>query len=117
MQQQSTLISLLYHSSKETFERGENPLIIEEEIDVDKDAWESFDEDKISESRMRDIKGFRHGDYTLYAKEIKTKSGKKRIVRFFSKAEPEEGEPIELPKGYKVEKNEKTGVPYLKKKK
>jgi len=97
-------------SPKDSFERGENPFIKEEE-------WESFDEDKISDSELREIKGFRHGDYTLYAKEIDTKSGKKRTVRFFSKAEPEEGEPIELPKGYKVEKNKKTGVPYLKKKK
>ena len=98
-------------SPKDSFERGENPFIKEEE------EWESFDEDKISDSELREIKGFRHGDYTLYAIEIDTKSGKKRTVRFFSKAEPEEGEPIELPKGYKVEKNKKTGVPYLKKKK
>ena len=100
-------------ASKETFERGKNPLIREE----DEDEWESFDEDKISESRTKEIKGFRHGDYTLYVKEIETKSGKKRTVRFFSKAEPEGAEPIELPKGYKVGKNKKTGLPYLKKKK
>jgi hypothetical protein len=60
---------------------------------------------------------FRHGDYSLYKKEIKTKSGKKRIVRFFSKAEPDEGKPIELPKGYQVKLNKKTGLPYLKRKK
>ena len=100
-------------SSKDSFEREENPFIKEEE----EEEWESFDEDKISDSELRGIKGFRHEEYTLYAKEINTKLGKKRTVRFFSKAEPEGGEPIELPKGYKVEKNKKTGLPYLKKKK
>ena len=42
--------------------------------------------------------------------------GKTRIVRFFSKTEPDEGEPIELPKEYEVKENKKTGVPYIKKK-
>ncbi len=97
--------------SKSSIEQ-EEPFIEKEE-----DEWESYDEDKISYSKMREIKGFRHGDYSLYKKEIETKSGKKRTVRFFSKAEPDEGEPIELPKGYKVKLNKKTGLPYLKKKK
>jgi hypothetical protein len=76
-----------------------------------------IDEDKISDKKMKEIKGFRHGDYTLYEKEIDTKTGKKRRVRFFSKAEPDDAEPIELPKGFKVKENKKTGLPYLKKKK
>ena len=101
-------------SVEEPFERGENPFIGEEE---DEDQWESFDEDKISDSKMKEIIGFRHKDYTLYEKEIKTESGKKRVVRFFSKADPGEGEPIELPKGYEVKENKKTSVPFLKKKK
>jgi len=97
--------------SSETFTHGENPFIKEE------DYWESFDETKISDSEIIEIKGFRHKDYTLYKKEIVNKSGKKRTVQFFSKAEPEEGEPIELPEEYVVKENKKTGVPYLKKKK
>jgi transcription termination factor NusA len=90
--------------------------VTEEQIEVE-DEWESFDEHKISELKMKEIKGFRYGDYTLYEKKLDTKSGKKRIVRFFSKAEPEEGNPIELPKGFEVKENKKTGLPYLKKKK
>ena len=80
------------------------------------DLWESYDEDKISVSKMKEIKGFKHKDYTLYEKEIVVKSGKKRTVRFFSKAEPDEGKSIELPKDYEVKENKKTGVPYLRKK-
>jgi DNA integrity scanning protein DisA with diadenylate cyclase activity len=95
------------------YERGENPFILEDE---DEDQWESFDEEKASESKMKEIIGFQHGEYTLYEKEIDTKSGKTRKVRFFSKAEPEDGHPIELPKGYAVKENKKTGVPYLKRK-
>jgi Holliday junction resolvasome RuvABC DNA-binding subunit len=81
------------------------------------DEWESFDEKKISETEKKEIEGFMHGDYTLYEKVIETKDGKKRKVRFFSIAQPEDGEPIELPKGYEVKENKKTGLPYLKKKK
>ena len=66
---------------------------------------------------MKAIKGFIHGDYTLYEKESSTKSGVKRTIRFFSKAKPENAEPIDLPKGYVVKENKKTGVPYLKKQK
>ncbi len=81
------------------------------------EEWESFDEKKISESEKKEIEGFMHGDYTLYEKVIETKDGKKRKIRFFSIAQPEDGEPIELPKGYEVKENKKTGLPYLKKKK
>lgn len=98
-------------TEEKTYVREENPFIKEE------DEWESYDEHKISESQMMEIKGFKHGDFTLYRKTIETKDGKKKTVRFFSKAEPEEGKPIELPEGYEVKENPKTGIPYLKKKK
>ena len=81
------------------------------------DEWEAYDEQEISEEELKEIKAYRHGDYTLYQKKIETESGKDRIVRFFSKAEPDGSEPIELPKGFEVKVNKKTGVPYLKKKK
>ena len=99
--------------TEESFERGENPFIEEDE----EDEWDAFDDEKISDWKMKEIKGFRHGDYTLFEKHIDTESGGKKTVRFFSKAQPEDGEPIELPKGYEVKENKKTGVPYLKKKK
>ena len=98
--------------SQESFDRGENPYIEEDDSE-----WESFDEDKIPDSTLEELKGFRHGDYTLYEKEIETKSGNKRTVRFFSKGEPDGSESIDLPDGYEIKENKKTGVPYLKKKK
>ena len=96
---------------EKTYSREENPFIKGEE-----DEWESFDEDKIPESLLMETEGYKYGDFTLYEKEIENKNGKKTTIRFFSKAEPEEGKPIELPEGYEVKENSKTGIPYLKKK-
>jgi len=101
--------------TKMEYDDEESPYI--KEIDEEEDEWESYDEDKVSDLEIEEIKGFRHGDYTLYEKEIENKSGKKQKVRFFSKGEPEEAKPIDLPKGYEVKENVKTKVPYLKKKK
>ncbi len=76
--------------------------------------WETIDAEGTSELK---IKAYRHGDYTLYEKKIKTKNGKKRKIHFFSKGKPDDGVAIKMPKGYGVKENKKTGVPYLKKKK
>jgi len=78
------------------------------------EEWNSYDE---NETPKDELKSYTYGDYALYKKEIETASGKKRTVHFFSKAEPEDGVPAELPHGFKVDVNKKTGVPYLKKKK
>ncbi len=102
-------------ASKGKYNRGENPFV--EESSDDWDDWEYFDEKKISDNVIKEIKGFIYKDYTLYEKIIETKSGVKRTIRFFSKAEPEKAEPVDLPKGYDVKENKKTGVPYLRKKK
>jgi hypothetical protein len=75
--------------------------------------WEPVD---IKKTEFKEVKGYRHGDYTLYKKEIEASSGKKRIVHFFSKAEPDEGVPVKSPVGFEVKINKKTGVPYLRKK-
>jgi len=83
------------------------------ESDESEEEWESFADGEMTKEQ----EGYRHGDYTLYVKEIETKVGKKRTVHFFSKGEPEEGEPTELPKGYEVKVNKRTRVPYIKKKK
>ena len=101
------------NAKNESYDRDSNPFIDEDEDD----GWESLDEEKKPESVVEEAKEFRHGEYTLYEKEIVTKSGKKQKVRFFSKGKPDEGEPIELPDGYEVRENKKTGVPYLRKKK
>lgn len=85
------------------FGESDNPFV--DENKESDDEWEAFEE------------GYKHKDYTLYEKEIDAKDGKKRIVRFFSKEKPDEGAPIGLPEGYKVEMNKKTDIPFLKKKK
>jgi len=90
----------------------DNPFIEETE-----DEWDSFYEKEIPEQKLEEIKGYKHGDYTLYRKKIEARAGKKRTVHFFSKGEPEDGKPAELPPGFEVKVNKKTGVPYLKKKK
>ena len=94
----------------------------EDESDIsfegdDLGEWEYFDEEDLVEKKTKKPDGRQHGDFLLYEKIIKTKGNQKRTVRFFSKAEPDEGKPIKLPKGYEVKENKKTGVPYLKKKK
>ena len=93
----------------------ENPYINGDETS-EEGEWETFEEPSKKEKKSSK-KGFMHGDYNLYEKEIATKNDKKRKVRFFSKGEPEDAEPIKLPKGYEIKENKKTGVPYLKKKK
>ena len=90
----------------------ENPFIEEEET-----RWDSFVEEDIPKEELKQVQGYRHGDYTLFQKEVETSPGKKRTVHFFSKAEPEDGVPAELPEGYEVKVNKKTGVPYIKLKK
>ncbi|MEM4257966.1 MAG: helix-hairpin-helix domain-containing protein [Candidatus Thermoplasmatota archaeon] len=58
-----------------------------------------------------------YDQYTLYKKEIEAADGKKTTIHFFSKDQPDQGIPTSLPKGYSVELNKKTGLPYLKKQK
>jgi len=84
-----------------------------DEFEESEEEWKSFAKGETTEEQ----EGYRHGDYTLYVKDVETKSGKKRTVHFFSKGEPEEGEPAKLPKGYEVKVNKRTRVPYIKKKK
>ena len=83
----------------------------------EEDVWDSYGEEA-PEDIVKDITGYRQGDYTLYKKDVKTGSGdKKRTIHFFSKGEPDDGEPVQLPKGYEVKVNKRTKVPYIKKKK
>ena len=59
------------------------------------------------------------GEYKLYVKhiELKGNKGKKYPMYFFSKKTPKSGEQCNLPKGYIVKVNEKTGLPFLKREK
>ncbi len=58
---------------------------------------------------------YTHGDYTLHAREVELKGGHRQVIYFFSKRAPKSGAPIELPDGYDVAVNKRTGLPYLKK--
>lgn len=99
------------------------------ELNSDKDAsfkenvaeytvaeWESYNVEEMPEIKP-DTSTYTHGDFTLYKKEIKTATGKKRTVHFFSKKIPDVGEPAQLPEDYEVKVNKRTRLPYLKKNK
>lgn len=59
---------------------------------------------------------YRYGEYTLYAKDVKLRSGKTQTIYFFSKRRLYSGRPCNKPYNYFVGINKKTGMPYLKKK-
>jgi hypothetical protein len=69
---------------------------------------------EISLQKIR--KPYKFGEYTLYSKIVKLKSGKLQIIYFFSKKNPKSGTLINLPPGYKVYVNKRSNMPYLKKK-
>jgi hypothetical protein len=58
---------------------------------------------------------YQHEAYTLHAREVALKGGHKQVIYFFSQRQPKSGVPVELPAGYKVAVNQRTGLPYLKK--
>lgn len=58
---------------------------------------------------------FEHNGYTLHAREIHLKNGTRQVIYFFSKRSPKSGIPVEMPQGYAVAANKRTGLPYLKK--
>jgi hypothetical protein len=74
-------------------------------------------EEKTKEIKHEQIKGYKHGEYILYEKEIKLRSDKKQTIHFFSKDIPDDGKPVDLPDDYEVKVNRKTGVPYIRRKK
>jgi hypothetical protein len=59
---------------------------------------------------------YRQGDYTLHKREVALKGGKMQTIYFFSKRKPSSGSPCDMPDGYEVGVNQRTGLPYLKKK-
>jgi hypothetical protein len=54
--------------------------------------------------------------WTLYTREVKLKGGRMQTIYFFSKRTPKSGNPCDMPSGYEVGVNKRTGLPYLKKK-
>jgi len=57
---------------------------------------------------------YRHGDWQLYVIEPNFKGIGKRKMYFFSKKTPKRGTPCDMPDGYKVGVNSRTGLPYLR---
>lgn len=53
--------------------------------------------------------------YTLHTREVTLKGGRPQKIYFFSKKKPKSGKPCDMPAGYKVGKNSRTGLLYLKK--
>ena len=86
-------------------------------IEEKREVKSSFYKDEVPEQKQKVTKTYRYGEYTLYRKEIKVGPSKKRTIHFFSRAAPEDGDPVDLPNGYEVKVNKKTGVPYIRKKK
>ena len=54
--------------------------------------------------------------WTLYKRDVILKGGRKQTIYFFSKRLPKSGTPTDMPPGYGVGVNKRTGLPYLKKK-
>lgn len=61
------------------------------------------------------LQTFTYGDYTLYSRLVRLKSGKIQLIYFFSKKTPKSGHPAVLPDGYRVNVSSRSGLPYLKK--
>jgi hypothetical protein len=57
-----------------------------------------------------------HDGWTLYSRDVTLKGGRIQTIYFFSKRIPKSGTPCDLPEGYSVGINKRTGLPYLKKK-
>lgn len=51
--------------------------------------------------------------YYLHSKEVTLRGGRKQVIYYFAKEEKENA--CDLPDGYKVMENERTGLPMLKK--
>lgn len=58
--------------------------------------------------------GFQYNDWTLYSKEQDGPDGSAQRIYFFSKGEPTDADPAEMPPGYEVAENPRTGLPYLR---
>jgi hypothetical protein len=106
---------------KTHFDILENPEFEAIDHDLsDEDFEKNVDHEKSDKEilgKLTDDGFFEYGEYSLYRKEIILQSDKKRIIHFFSKGKPDDGEQVSLPDGYEVKINKKTGVPYISRKK
>ena len=81
----------------------------------DSTEWESyFVEKTLKKPSLKSI--CTYGGYTLYKRETGKQRKGKKTIHFFSKEKPDNSRPVQLPDGYQIVVNKKTGIPYLKKK-
>jgi len=86
------------------------------EVLDDTAEWESYPAKGISKKPSLSF-AYTYQEYTLYKRETGKQSGKKTTIHFFSRQKPDHGHPAQLPDGYQIAVNKKTGIPYLRKKK
>lgn len=79
-----------------------------EETAVEEDAPE------LDEEPSEASEAYTHGPYTLYHKVVETGDGDTRDLYFFARTAPEDARPSDLPDGYEVGVNERTGVPFVR---
>jgi hypothetical protein len=60
--------------------------------------------------------GYKIGKWYLYKAQIDITFENNRVIHFFSRWRPRKGTPSDLPEEYKVLLNERTHLPYLKRK-
>ena len=53
--------------------------------------------------------------WTLYERDVKLKDGRTERIYFFRTVAPQTGIPCNLPEGYSIGVNKRTGLPYVKK--
>ena len=59
---------------------------------------------------------FERNGYTLYARDQRVRGEKFQTIYFFTKRKPVVGTTVDVPQGYLVVVEKKTGIPYLRKK-
>jgi len=57
--------------------------------------------------------GYSFKKWKLYKTVVKFKDNEIRTLHFFSRWIPKRGIPCEIPKGFTVRVNKRTGIPYL----
>ncbi len=102
------------------FEPGWQPVEEPESMPAE-DAWlptEPVEEAEQEAEQATDLSAidpsrpYKHGDYSLYRREVEDAEGT-RPVYFFAREQPAQGEACPLPAGYEVRVNSRTQVPYL----
>lgn len=58
---------------------------------------------------------FEHKGYTLHTRSVELRGGRMQQIYFFARSKPKSGKPTDMPQGYKVGVNGRTGLPYLSK--